>query len=52
MQGFLAGTYFPRFGECVTALSGLMAEGKLEARETVVEGMDKVSQREARFWQL
>ncbi len=42
LQGFIILDYYPRFGEAVTGLSELAAEGKLETEETVVDGFDRL----------
>ncbi|MFM9150339.1 MAG: NADP-dependent oxidoreductase, partial [Solirubrobacterales bacterium] len=42
LQGFILLDYYPRFGEAVTGLSELAAEGKLKTEETVVEGFDRL----------
>ncbi|MFM8519279.1 MAG: zinc-binding dehydrogenase, partial [Solirubrobacterales bacterium] len=42
LQGFIILDYYPRFGEAVTGLSELAAEGKLKTEETVVEGFDRL----------
>jgi NADPH-dependent curcumin reductase CurA len=40
LQGFIILDYYPRFGEAITELSKLMAEGKLKSESTVVEGFE------------
>jgi NADPH-dependent curcumin reductase CurA len=40
MEGFLVFDYAPRYGEVVEAISGWIAEGKIKAREEVVEGLE------------
>ena len=40
MQGFIVFDYQPRMGEFLEAMGKLLAEGKVKARETVVEGLD------------
>jgi NADPH-dependent curcumin reductase CurA len=40
MEGFVVSDYAPRFGESILALGQWVAEGKLKAREDVVEGLE------------
>ncbi len=40
MEGFVVFDYAARYGEAVRAMAGWMAEGKLKAREDVVEGLE------------
>jgi NADPH-dependent curcumin reductase CurA len=40
MEGFLAFDYFDRYDEAVGALLGWIAEGRLQAREQIVDGLD------------
>jgi leukotriene B4 12-hydroxydehydrogenase/15-oxo-prostaglandin 13-reductase len=40
MQGFLVSDYMPRFAEGLTALGGWVREGKLNYRESIVEGFE------------
>ncbi|MDT5294805.1 MAG: hypothetical protein QOJ76_1685 [Acidobacteriota bacterium] len=40
MEGFLVFDYAARYGEAVAALASWMAEGRLKAREDVVEGLE------------
>jgi NADPH-dependent curcumin reductase CurA len=40
MEGFIILDYVPRFMEGVMALGGLLAEGKLKHKTTVVNGLD------------
>ncbi len=40
MQGFLVFDYYKRYDEAVAHLAGLIADGKLVAREHVVEGIE------------
>ena len=40
MQGMIVFDWKDRYGEAVTALSGLLAQGKLKYRESIVEGID------------
>jgi NADPH-dependent curcumin reductase len=40
MEGFVVFDYAARYGEGVTAIAGWIAEGKLKAREDVVEGLE------------
>jgi NADPH2:quinone reductase len=40
MQSFLVLDHSDRYGEAIDYLSGLMADGKLKHRETVVEGLE------------
>jgi len=40
MEGFVVFDYAPRYGEAVQALAGWIAEGKLKAREDVVDGLE------------
>jgi NADPH-dependent curcumin reductase len=41
MEGFIVIDYAPRFGEAVLQLATWMAEGKLQSRSTVVDGLDR-----------
>jgi NADPH-dependent curcumin reductase CurA len=41
MEGFIVIDYAPRFGEAVQQLAGWMAEGRLQSRSTVVEGLER-----------
>ena len=40
MEGFIVLDYVPRFMEGVMALGGLLAEGKIKHKVTVVDGLD------------
>jgi hypothetical protein len=40
MEGFLVFDYAARYGEAVAAIAGWLAEGKIKAREDVVEGLE------------
>jgi NADPH-dependent curcumin reductase CurA len=40
MEGFIVFNYAQRYGEGIRALAGWLAEGKLKAREDVVEGLE------------
>jgi NADPH-dependent curcumin reductase CurA len=40
MEGFLVFDFAPRYGEAVKEMAGWIAEGKLKAREDVVEGLE------------
>jgi NADPH-dependent curcumin reductase CurA len=40
MEGFVVFDYAPRFGEAARAMAGWIAEGKLKAREELVEGIE------------
>ncbi len=40
MEGFVVFDYAPRYGEAGKAIAGWMAEGKLKAREDIVEGLE------------
>jgi NADPH-dependent curcumin reductase len=40
MEGFIVLDYVPRFMEAVMALGGLLAEGKVKHKVTVVDGLD------------
>ena len=42
LQGFIILDYYPRFGEAIRELSGWVAEGRLKAVETVVEGFERL----------
>ena len=42
LQGFIVLDHFGRFGEVTPKLAGWMAEGKLKAQETVVEGFEQL----------
>lgn len=42
LQGFLLGDYLPRFGEGRAQLLAWLRDGKLQNRETVVEGFESV----------
>ncbi len=42
LQGFIILDYYPRFGEAVTELAALAADGRLKAEETVVEGFERL----------
>jgi NADPH-dependent curcumin reductase CurA len=41
MEGFLVSDYASRFGEAAAEMAGWMAEGRLEAKETVAEGIEQ-----------
>jgi NADPH-dependent curcumin reductase CurA len=40
MEGFIVFNYAQRYGEGIQALAGWLAEGKLKAREDIVEGLE------------
>jgi NADPH-dependent curcumin reductase len=40
MEGFIVFNYAQRYGEGIQALAGWLAEGKLKARENIVEGLE------------
>jgi NADPH-dependent curcumin reductase CurA len=40
LQGFLVTDYAPRFGEALPRLGRLLAEGRLNYREDVTEGLE------------
>jgi NADPH-dependent curcumin reductase CurA len=40
MEGFVVIDYVKRYGEGVRAMAGWLAEGKLKAREDIVEGLE------------
>jgi NADPH-dependent curcumin reductase CurA len=40
MEGFLVFDYAPRYGEALKEMAGWIAEGKLKAREDIVEGLE------------
>lgn len=40
LQGFIILDYYPRFGEAITELAKLIADGKLKSESTVVEGFE------------
>lgn len=40
MEGFIVFNYRERYGEGIQALAGWMAQGKLKAREDIVEGLE------------
>jgi NADPH-dependent curcumin reductase CurA len=40
MEGFVVFDYAPRFGEAAKAMAGWIAEGRLKAREEIVEGIE------------
>ena len=42
MQGFIVSNYASRFGEGVKQLTQWYSEGKLSAKETIVQGFDKL----------
>lgn len=42
LQGFIVLDHFGRFTEVASAMGGWMAEGKLKAQETIVEGFDQL----------
>ncbi len=41
MEGFIVLDYLPRYPEAAAAIAGWMAEGKVKAREDVVEGLER-----------
>ena len=42
LEGFIVLDHFGRAGEIVPTIAGWMAEGKIQARETIVEGFDQL----------
>jgi NADPH-dependent curcumin reductase len=40
MEGFIVFNYAQRYGEAIQALSGWLAEGRIKAREDIVEGLE------------
>jgi NADPH-dependent curcumin reductase CurA len=42
LEGFIVLDHFGRAGEIVPQLAGWMAEGKIKAQETVVEGFEQL----------
>ncbi len=43
MKGFLYGDYVPRMGEFYRGMGELLASGKVQARDTVYEGLDNAA---------
>ena len=42
LQGFIILDYYPRFGEAIRELAGMVADGSLRSEQTVVEGFEEL----------